>query len=66
MQQPHRNLLVVCVSVTPCRKVGDPFKPDTQHGPQINSNQLDKIRGYAEEVSLLAVTAGQSIGGALL
>jgi acyl-CoA reductase-like NAD-dependent aldehyde dehydrogenase len=33
------------------RKVGDPFKPDTQHGPQINSNQLEKIQNYVDMVS---------------
>jgi hypothetical protein len=34
----------------PCRKVGDPFSADTQHGPQINDNQLNKIMKYVEEV----------------
>jgi acyl-CoA reductase-like NAD-dependent aldehyde dehydrogenase len=35
----------------PCRKVGDPFKSDTQHGPQINARQLDKIQAYVDAVS---------------
>lgn len=37
--------------LTQNRKVGDPFKPDTKHGPQINSKQLEKIQEYVEEVS---------------
>jgi aldehyde dehydrogenase (NAD+) len=39
-------------------KIGDPFHPDTQHGPQINHNQLEKIMKYVEE--------GQKNGGKLL
>jgi acyl-CoA reductase-like NAD-dependent aldehyde dehydrogenase len=35
----------------PCRKVGDPFESDTQHGPQINAKQLDKIQAYVDAVS---------------
>eukprot|EP00882_Tetradesmus_deserticola_P000514 GHRQ01000566.1.p1 GENE.GHRQ01000566.1~~GHRQ01000566.1.p1 ORF type:complete len:519 (+),score=242.54 GHRQ01000566.1:206-1762(+) len=30
-------------------KIGDPFKSDTQHGPQINEKQLHKIQQYVEE-----------------
>jgi acyl-CoA reductase-like NAD-dependent aldehyde dehydrogenase len=37
--------------LTSCRKVGDPFKPDSQHGPQINQRQLEKIQKYVDEVS---------------
>jgi len=30
------------------RKVGDPFDPDTEQGPQIDSDQFDKIMGYID------------------
>lgn len=30
------------------RKVGDPFDPDTEQGPQVDQNQFEKIIGYIE------------------
>lgn len=30
------------------RIIGDPFDPDTEHGPQIDRNQFDKIMHYIE------------------
>ena len=30
------------------RKVGDPFDPETQQGPQIDQAQFDKIMGYVD------------------
>ena len=30
------------------RKVGDPFAADTEHGPQIDSEQFTKILGYVD------------------
>jgi aldehyde dehydrogenase (NAD+) len=30
------------------RKVGDPFDPETEQGPQVDSDQFDKIMGYIE------------------
>ena len=30
------------------RKVGDPFDPDTEQGPQVDEDQFDKIMGYIE------------------
>ena len=30
------------------RKVGDPFDPETEQGPQIDSDQFDKIMGYID------------------
>jgi aldehyde dehydrogenase (NAD+) len=30
------------------RKVGDPFDPDTEQGPQIDEDQFDKIMGYID------------------
>lgn len=32
------------------RQIGDPFDVVTQHGPQINQNQLDKTMKYIEKV----------------
>jgi aldehyde dehydrogenase (NAD+) len=30
------------------RKVGDPFDPQTEQGPQIDQSQFDKVMGYIE------------------
>jgi len=47
------------------RKVGDPFDPDTEQGPQVDVDQFDKIMGYIETgkkegASLLA--GGKRVG----
>jgi aldehyde dehydrogenase (NAD+) len=47
------------------RKVGDPFDPDTEQGPQVDVDQFDKIMGYIESgkkegASLLA--GGKRVG----
>ena len=47
------------------RKVGDPFDPDTEQGPQVDEDQFDKIMGYIETgkkegASLLA--GGKRVG----
>jgi acyl-CoA reductase-like NAD-dependent aldehyde dehydrogenase len=39
-------------------KIGDPLRPDTEMGPQVSQEQLDRIRGY--------VTIGQTEGAKIL
>ncbi len=36
------------VAMSRARKVGDPFEPTTQQGPQVDKAQFDKIMGYIE------------------
>eukprot|EP00731_Ephydatia_muelleri_P024326 Em0016g597a len=37
-----------CVALARQRKVGDPFDPSCQHGPQIDKTQFDKVLGLIE------------------
>jgi aldehyde dehydrogenase (NAD+) len=46
------------------RKIGDPFAPDTEHGPQIDKAQFDKIRHYiglGTEQGATRVTGGERV-----
>ena len=47
------------------RKVGDPFNPDNQQGPQVDKDQFEKVLGYIksgkEEGAKLAV-GGDRVG----
>ncbi|WIA22257.1 hypothetical protein OEZ85_004580 [Tetradesmus obliquus] len=47
-------------------KVGDPFKHDTQHGPQINTRQLEKIQSYVDmgkkDPSCKLLCGGERVG----
>ncbi len=46
-------------------KVGDPFDPETQQGPQVDRNQFDKILQYVEygkEDGAKCVTGGKRVG----
>jgi len=36
-------------SLTQARKLGDPFDPDTQQGPQVDKAQFDKILSYIDK-----------------
>src|SRR5687767_14786042 len=40
------------------RKVGDPFSPDTEQGPQVSEEQFDRVMGY--------IDAGQKDGAKML
>ncbi|OCU00875.1 aldehyde dehydrogenase X, mitochondrial [Xenopus laevis] len=42
----YREFLERIVEKAKLRKVGNPFDLDTQHGPQINKEQFDKILAY--------------------
>ena len=37
-----------CVALARQRKVGDPFDPNCQHGPQIDKTQFDKVLGLIQ------------------
>src|SRR5262249_33516974 len=31
-----------------CRKVGDPFEPETEQGPQVSQEQFDRVMGFID------------------
>ena len=45
----HDKLLDKIVSKSKGRKVGDPFDPETEQGPQVDKDQFDKIMGLIEK-----------------
>jgi aldehyde dehydrogenase (NAD+) len=48
------------------RRVGDPFDPATQQGPQVDKAQVDKIMGYIESGrrdGATCATGGRRVGG---
>jgi aldehyde dehydrogenase (NAD+) len=53
----HGEFVERVVADSKARRVGDPFDPATQQGPQVARAQYDKIRGYIE--------AGQKEGATL-
>ena len=47
------------------RKVGDPFAPDSQQGPQVDKTQFEKVLGYIEngkEQGAKLVVGGDRVG----
>ena len=47
------------------RKVGDPFSPDSQQGPQVDKAQFDKVLGYinhGKEEGAKLVVGGERVG----
>jgi aldehyde dehydrogenase (NAD+) len=45
----HDDLLDRIVAKSKSRKVGDPFDPATEQGPQVDKDQFDKIMGLIEK-----------------
>ncbi|WP_254508774.1 aldehyde dehydrogenase family protein [Anatilimnocola floriformis] len=48
------------------RRVGDPLDPNTQQGPQVSQEQLDKILGYVDlgrKQGAKLVVGGERVGG---
>lgn len=45
----HDKFIEKLVSKTGKRRVGDPFDPTTEQGPQVDKDQYDKILGYIAE-----------------
>lgn len=61
----HDEFLEKLQALTEKRKVGDPFAPDTQQGPQVDKAQFDKIMSYVDkgrEEGATCVTGGQRVG----
>ena len=49
------------------RKIGDPLDPQTEQGPQVSQDQMDKILGYVDlgqKQGAKLVTGGQRVGDA--
>ena len=47
------------------RKVGDPFNPDTEQGPQVSEEQFDRVMGYidaGQEDGATMLTGGSRVG----
>ena len=47
------------------RKVGNPFAPDSQQGPQVDKTQFEKVLGYIEtgkEQGAKLVVGGERVG----
>jgi aldehyde dehydrogenase (NAD+) len=48
------------------RKIGDPLDPETEQGPQVSQEQMDKILGYVEsgqKQGARVVSGGKRVGG---
>ena len=45
----HDAFVERVVTLSRQRRVGDPFHPDTEQGPQVDQAQFDKILGYIED-----------------
>src|SRR5262245_17470054 len=44
----HDEFVDKMLKKTKARKVGDPFDPDTEQGPQVSQEQFDKVMGFIE------------------
>ena len=61
----HDEFLEKLQRLTQQRKVGNPFSPDTEQGPQVDQSQFDKIMSYIErgkEEGANCVTGGGRVG----
>ena len=61
----HDQFVEKIVNYSQGRKLGDPFNPDTQQGPQIDQRQMEKILNYIErgkEQGAECVTGGKRFG----
>lgn len=45
----HDEFVEKLVAKTKTRKLGDPFHPDTEQGPQVDKDQFDKILSYVDK-----------------
>jgi aldehyde dehydrogenase (NAD+) len=66
VQEPVYDQMVErLASLTQARKLGDPFDPDTQQGPQVDKAQFDKILSYIDKgkaQGAKCVTGGERFG----
>ncbi len=61
----HGDFVERVVAMSRQRKVGDPFDPATQQGPQVDKAQFDKIMGYIEagkQSGATCATGGKRVG----
>jgi len=61
----HDRFIDKMVSLNRNRKVGDPFDPSTEQGPQVDRAQFDKIMKYIElgkNSGATCVTGGRRVG----
>ena len=47
-QSVHEKFVDKVLAKAKARKVGDPFDPTTEQGPQVNDEQFNKVMGYIE------------------
>jgi aldehyde dehydrogenase (NAD+) len=61
----HDRFVERVVAMSRARKVGDPFDPATEQGPQVDKSQFDKIMGYIESgkrEGATCATGGKRVG----
>ena len=61
----HDAFVEKVVALSKSRKVGDPFDPATDQGPQVDRAQFDKIMGYiakGREQGATCATGGERVG----
>ena len=64
-EKAHDKLIDKLVAMNKKRKVGDPFDPATEQGPQVDKAQFDKIMHYVEagkKEGAKCVTGGARVG----
>jgi aldehyde dehydrogenase (NAD+) len=57
-EKVHEQFVEKLLQKAKSRKVGDPFDPDTEQGPQVSQEQFDRVMGY--------INAGQKEGAKML
>ncbi|MBM4004339.1 MAG: aldehyde dehydrogenase family protein [Planctomycetes bacterium] len=61
----HARFIEKLASMNKTRRVGDPFNPETEQGPQVDRAQFDKIMKYIElgkQAGATCVTGGTRVG----
>ncbi len=61
----HDQFVEKLVKKAKTRKVGDPFAPDTEQGPQVSQEQFDKVMGYIDtgkKEGARLLTGGNRVG----
>ncbi len=64
-QSIHDKFVEKVVARAKTRQTGDPFDPDTTHGPQVDADQFNKILGYIDKgksEGATCLTGGRRVG----
>lgn len=64
-EKVHDQLVSMLVNKAKARKVGDPFAPDTEQGPQIDQAQFDKIMEFinkGKQAGANCIVGGNRVG----